>query len=143
MAVAMLLYAILLVGTEVKFTRFSPQSLQVCFYPVMLSITVGWLAGRKVMGLENTLPPTTLFVFALLLGVVYYFADVAFLKALTSGGSATVVAVVAALSPIFTAFVRFLWIGGLPNRYHITAFILALVVILLATKGEMIAANAK
>ncbi len=134
-----MLYAFLLVGTEVKFSQYSPQILQVCFYPVMLLITVMWLASRRGMGLDNTLPTAALLVFAIVLGVVYYFADVALLKALTTGGTATAVAVVLAMSPVFTALVRFLWVGGLPNRYHVIAFLLAVATVVVATKGEIVA----
>lgn len=142
MVLAVLLYAVLMVGTEAKFGGYSPQSLQLYFYPVMLVIAAGWLWGRKSIGLENNPPPLTLLTFGVLLGLVYYCADFFFLKALTSAGSnATTVSIIAALSPVFVASMKYFLAGTVPNRYHIAAFLLAIVVVVLATKGEMISAT--
>ena len=136
---ALVMWALQNVFLDVKLSRFSEIAILLELYLVMLPLAfVGWLYMR---GTHQTVvaPQGWMLVLVLLSGVMYFAADYCFISAYTSGGHLLAVSTIVVLFPIFSSIIRYLWVGGTPNRYHLAGYLLAGMAVLLLGKGELVA----
>ncbi|MFH0852211.1 MAG: EamA family transporter [bacterium] len=133
--VALVLYATQNVVLEQKLAKCNTFSLLVLLYSAMLPLAIAgyWFFARRQGAF---LPPGNLLWITLLVGVVYFFADAFFISAYTSGGNLIAIATIAALFPVFASVVKYLWVGGLPNRYQIIGYLFAAIAVIFMAKGQ-------
>lgn len=132
---ALFLYATQNVVIEQKLAKFEVSSVLIYFYIIMLPLAVIRLAQLKLSGQVVT-PSGTAILIALIVGVVYFFADYFFLGAYNAGGSLMTVSTIIIMFPIFASIIKYLWVGGLPNMYQVTGYILAMFAIIFVIKGS-------
>jgi len=105
-------------------------------YSVMLPLAIAsWVVTRKNDQFIN-FPSGSLIVLALAMGVAYFFADTFYVSAYSFGGNVMTVASILTLSPVVASLIKYIWVGGSPNKYQLFGYVLAMFSIILITKGK-------
>ncbi len=136
---ALVMWALQNVFLDVKLSRFSQIAILLELYLVMLPLALAaWLYMRATHQ-PIVAPQGWMLVLVLLSGAMYFAADYCFVSAYTSGGHLLAVSTIVVLFPLFSSIIRFLWVGGTPNRYHLAGYLLAGIAVVLLGKGEIMA----
>jgi drug/metabolite transporter (DMT)-like permease len=133
---AVLLYALGNVITEQKlkpYTQFATMAY--CYLP-MIVLTFGALAWKKVAGQAIALPSGSGLYFAGMIAIVFFLADTFFFSAYTNNADSITVASIVLLFPAAASLMKYFWTGQTPNRYHIAAYVVAIVAVVLAERGN-------
>jgi drug/metabolite transporter (DMT)-like permease len=136
--IAVLFYALGNVITEQKlkpYTQFAIMSF--CYLP-MLIMTIGALALMKSRGQTIAFPEGEAIYVAGLIAIVFFIADGFFFSAYTNNADAFTVSSIAVMFPTVASLMKFVWTGQLPNRYHIAAYLVAVVAVVLSERGNEI-----
>jgi drug/metabolite transporter (DMT)-like permease len=138
---AVLFYALGNVITEQKlkpFTEFG-TILYCCIPMVGFSlVALGWMRLRQE---PIVLPTGNALYFAGMIAIVFFLADTFFFKAYTHNADSMTVATIALMMPAFTSLMKYLWTGQTPNRYHMAAYAVAIVAVVLAERGSQLEVN--
>ena len=136
--VAVLLFSFLNVALEQKLVKYNAAALMVCFYAVMVPLAVARVGFVRFTEGSVAFPTGALLVFAFLFGVVYFFADFSYISAFTAaGGSVMTVTTILMMTPVFSSLVKYFYTGGgLPNRYQVAGYILAVAAVYVVGQGN-------
>jgi drug/metabolite transporter (DMT)-like permease len=135
---AVVLYALGNVITEQRLKPFTQFGIMAYCYVPMVFMTFGALAFLKVQGKSIAFPSGDALYVAGLIAVVFFLADTFFFSAYTNNADAFTVSSIALMFPAAASLMKYLWTGGLPNRYHLAAYAVAIVAVVLAEKGNEI-----
>ncbi len=136
---ALVLYAFQNVFLEQKLSRYNTIALMVYFYVTLLPLALISLCYLKISGQDIVAPPGGTILTVVLVGSLYFFADYFYIGAYTSGGSVLTVTSIVIMFPVFASVIKHFWIGGFPNVFQILGYLLAVVSVLLISKGSVIA----
>jgi drug/metabolite transporter (DMT)-like permease len=134
--IAVTFYALGNVITEQKLSRYTQFATMIyCYFP-MIIMTLCALALIKSRGQTISFPSGTSIVFAALIAIVFFVADGFFFSAYTNDADAFTVSSIAVLFPAVAGLMKFLWTGQTPNRYHIAAYVVAVIAVALSERGN-------
>ncbi|KKT95073.1 MAG: hypothetical protein UW97_C0029G0002 [Parcubacteria group bacterium GW2011_GWA2_45_15] len=135
--IAVVLFSFLNVALEQKLMKYNAAALMVCFYAVMVPLAFTRVGFVRITEGSVAFPTGTLLIIAFVFGVVYFFADFSYISAFTAAGASVMtVTTILMMTPVFSSLVKYFYTGGgLPNSYQIAGYILAVVAILLVSKG--------
>jgi drug/metabolite transporter (DMT)-like permease len=134
--IAVLFYALGNVITEQKLKPYTQFATMIYCYVPMVVMTLGALAMMKSRGQAISFPEGDALYVAGLIALVFFIADGFFFSAYTNNADAFTVSSIAILFPAAASLMKFLWTGQLPNRYHIGAYVVAVVAVALSEKGN-------
>lgn len=135
---AVLLYALGNVITEQRLKPFTQFGIMAYCYVPMVFMTFGALAFLKVQGKSIAFPSGDALYVAGLIAAVFFLADTFFFSAYTNNADAFTVSSIALMFPAAASLMKYFWTGSLPNRYHLAAYAVAIVAVVLAEKGNEI-----
>jgi hypothetical protein len=69
---------------------------------------------------------------------VFFIADGFFFSAYTNNADAFTVSSIAVMFPAVASLLKLVWTGQLPNRYHIAAYVVAVIAVVLSERGNEI-----
>lgn len=133
---AVLLYALGNVITEQKLKAYTQFGTMLYCYLPMIALTFGALAWKKIDGQAIILPSESGLYFAGMIAIVFFLADTFFFSAYTNNADSITVSSIVLLFPAAASLMKYLWTGQTPNRYHIAAYVVAIVAVVLAERGN-------
>ena len=136
--IAVLFYALGNVITEQKLKPYTQFAIMTFCYLPMLVMTVGALALMKSRGQTIAFPQGEAIYVAGVIALVFFIADGFFFSAYTNNADAFTVSSIAVMFPTVASLMKFVWTGQLPNRYHIAAYLVAVVAVVLSERGNEI-----
>ena len=134
--IAVLFYALGNVITEQKLKPYTQFATMIYCYVPMVVMTFGALAIMKSRGQTVAFPEGVALYFAGLIAIVFFIADGFFFSAYTNNADAFTVSSIAVMFPAAASLMKFLWTGQLPNRYHLAAYAVAVLAVVLSEKGS-------
>lgn len=134
--IALILYASQNVILEQKLSKFNVFAILLYFYAVTIPLAFAGLIATKALGQQILVPNGKFIWIAVGVGILYFVADTCYVGAYTSGGSLFTITSIVIMFPVFASIIRYFWVGGLPNLYHIASYLLALGAIILSIKGN-------
>jgi drug/metabolite transporter (DMT)-like permease len=135
-AVAVILYALGNVIMEQKLKSFTQFGIMTFCYIPMIFMTAGALGVMKMRDLPIAFPSGNAIYFAGAIAVTFFLADTFFFSAYTGGADAFTVSSIVLLFPAAASAIKYFWTGQMPNRYHIAAYVAAVIAVALAEKGN-------
>jgi len=136
--IAVLFYALGNVITEQKLKSYTQFATMTYCYLPMLVMTMGALALMKSRGQTIAFPEGKALYGAGLIAIVFFIADSFFFSAYTNNADAFTVSSIAVMFPAAASLMKFVWTGQLPNRYHIAAYVVAVIAVVLSERGNEI-----
>jgi hypothetical protein len=133
---AMCLYAIQNVILEVRLSKYSTLGLLVYWYFTLAPLALAGLGYLYLAGQSFAIPKGQDAVVAILVGVLFFVADLFYVGAYTGGGSLLAITTLVVLFPAIAQLIKLLWVGGQMNYYHVVGYILAAVAVVLISKGS-------
>lgn len=133
---AVLFYALGNVVTEQKLKPYTQFGIMLYCYVPMVVMTCGALAITKLAGQPIAFPTGNAAYIAGLIAIIFFIADTCFFSAYTNNADAFTVSAIALMFPAAASFMKYLWTGQVPNRYHIAAYAIAVVAVVLAERGN-------
>src|SRR5262245_42266437 len=133
---AVLFYALGNVITEQKLKAYTQFATMLYCYLPMIIMTVCALALIKSRGQTIEFPQGGALYAAGLIALVFFIADGFFFSAYTNNADAFTVSSIAVMFPAAASLMRFFWTGQLPNRYHLAAYVVAVIAVALSEKGN-------
>jgi len=106
--------------------------------PIIFLIAIVWVQVVSSVGGDVQRPPTTLYPILIGTAFLWFFADFCFVGAYTSGGNMMTVTTIFLLFPVVGAIMKYVYTRDMPTIYHMVGWVVAVVAVLLVTKGEMI-----
>jgi drug/metabolite transporter (DMT)-like permease len=137
-SLAVILYALGNVMIEQRLKPFTQFGIMAFSYVPMLVMTFGALAVLRVQARQISFPTGDALYVAGIIGIVFFVADTFFFSAYNNNADAFTVSSIVLMFPAATSLMKFFWDGSLPNRYHVTAYAVAVVAVVLAEKGNEI-----
>ena len=134
--IAVLFYALGNVITEQKLKPYTQFGIMIYCYVPMVLLTFGALAIMRSRGQVISFPEGDALYVAGLIAIVFFIADGFFFSAYTNNADAFTVSSIAVMFPAAASLMKFLWTGQLPNRYHIAAYAVAVIAVVLSEKGS-------
>ena len=129
------LYGAQNVVIEQKLTQYNALALLVYLYIPGLVMT-GALFTYMKFGSNPILAPSGAGLWiAIGAGVAYFLADYFLVLAYKAGADSIAVTSVLILMPMAAMLVKYVWKGGLPNRYQLTAYVLVVLALYLFKRG--------
>ena len=133
---AVLFYALGNVITEQKLKPYTQFGTMIFCYIPMVAMTATALGVMKARGTTIALPSGSAIYFAGLIAIVFFIADTFFFSAYANNADAFTVSSIAVMFPAAASLMRFFWTRELPNRYHIAAYLVAIIAVVLSEKGN-------
>ena len=133
---AVLFYALGNVITEQKLKTYTQFATMAYCYLPMLFMTIGALALMKSRGQTILFPNGEGLYVAAAIAIVFFIADSFFFSAYTNNADAFMVSSIAVMFPAAASLMKFLWTRQLPNRYHIAAYVVAVIAVVLSERGN-------
>ena len=132
----MLFYALGNVITEQKLKPYTQFATMLYCYVPMVAMTGAALGIMKFREQTIAFPDGKALYAAGLIAIVFFIADGFFFSAYTNKADAFTVSSIAVMFPAAASLMRFAWTGQLPNRYHIAAYVVAIIAVALSEKGN-------
>jgi drug/metabolite transporter (DMT)-like permease len=104
----------------------------------MIVMTFGALAVLRAQDKAISFPAGGALYVAGITGIVFFVADAFFFSAYNNNADAFTVSSIVLMFPAATSLMKYFWAGSVPNRYHIAAYAVAVVAVVLAEKGNEI-----
>jgi drug/metabolite transporter (DMT)-like permease len=139
--IAVIFYALGNVITEQKLKPYTQFATMIYCYTPMIVMTLCALAYLKSRGQTISFPKGDALYVAGLIAIVFFIADGFFFSAYTNNADAFTVSSIAVMFPAAASAMKFLWTGQLPNRYHIAAYVVAVIAVVLSERGNEIHAS--
>src|SRR5438067_12607642 len=136
--IAVLFYALGNVITEQKLKPYTQFGIMIYCYVPMVLLTFGALAIMRSRGQVISFPQGDALYVAGLIAIVFFVADTFFFSAYTNNADAFTVSSIALMFPAAASLMKYFWTGSVPNRYHVAAYAVAVVAVVLAEKGNEI-----
>jgi len=133
---AVCLYALQNVLLEVKLSKYSTMGLLVYWYFTLAPLAVAGLGYLYLTGQNLTLPSRADAPIVIAVGALFFVADLFYVGAYTSGGSLLAITTLVVLFPAIAQLIKFTWVGGRINYYHLVGYILAALAVILIGKGS-------
>lgn len=133
---AMWLYALQNVAIEVKLSKYTTMALLLYWYFTLAPLAVAGLGYMYLTGQNVIMPNRHDAKIAIAVGVAFFFADFFYISAYTSGGSLLAITSLVVLFPAIAQLIKFVWVGGSPNYYHMFGYLLAAIAVILISKGS-------
>jgi hypothetical protein len=137
--VAMCLYALQNVLLEVRLSKYSTLGLLVYWYFTLAPLAAVGIGYLYLTGQNLTMPSRLDVPIVIAVGVLFFVADLFYVGAFTSGGNLLAITTLVVLFPAIAQLIKFAWVGGRLNYYHLVGYILAAVAIILIGKGSAVA----
>ena len=137
--VAMCLYALQNVLLEVRLSKYSTLGLLVYWYFTLAPLALVGIGYLYLTGRNLALPSRLDVPIVISVGVLFFVADLFYVGAYTSGGNLLAITTLVVLFPAIAQLIKFAWVGGTMNYYHLVGYILAAIAILLIGKGSVAA----
>jgi hypothetical protein len=102
----------------------------------LAAVGIGYL---YLTGQNLTMPSRLDVPIVIAVGVLFFVADLFYVGAFTSGGNLLAITTLVVLFPAIAQLIKFAWVGGRLNYYHLVGYILAAVAIILIGKGSAVA----
>ncbi|MBW2991357.1 hypothetical protein KY348_06685 [Candidatus Woesearchaeota archaeon] len=136
--IAVLLYSITNLVIEQKLSQYDTASLLVFFYIVMLPLAFSRFLYVKHTKPETVFPSGKVILIALGIGFIYFFADYFYVGAFSDvvGGKLIMITSLFITFPVVASVMKYFWTRKLPNIYHVIAYLLAVLAVLFALKGN-------
>jgi drug/metabolite transporter (DMT)-like permease len=135
---AVLLYALGNVVTEQKLKPYTQFAIMVYCYIPMVVLTVCAIGWKKMQAQPISFPSGQALYFAGIIAIVFFLADTFFFSAYTNNADSFTVSAIALMFPAAASLMKYFWTGQTPNRYHIAAYLVAIVAVVLAERGNQI-----
>ena len=135
---AMWLYAFSNVAIEVKLSKYTTMALLLYWYFTLAPLAVAGLGYMYLTGQNIVMPGRSDAMWAVAVAAVFFFADYFYIGAFTSGGSLLAVTTLVVLFPAIAQLIKFAWVGGNLNHYHLFGYLLAAVAVVLIGKGSAV-----
>ena len=139
--VAMCLYALQNVLLEVRLSKYSTMGLLVYWYFTLAPLAVAGIGYLYLTGQNLTLPSRLDVPIVIAVGALFFVADLFYVGAYTNGGNLLAITTLVVLFPAIAQLIKFVWVGGRLNYYHLAGYILAAVAIILIGKGSAAAST--
>src|SRR5215467_12554229 len=136
--IAVLFYALGNVITEQKLKPYTQFATMIFCYIPMVIMTIGALAFMKSRGQAISFPEGDAVYVAGMIAIVFFIADGFFFSAYANNADAFTVSSIAVMFPAVASLLKFGWTGQLPNRYHIAAYVVAVIAVVLSERGNEI-----
>jgi drug/metabolite transporter (DMT)-like permease len=133
---AVLFYALGNVITEQKLKPYTQFATMLYCYVPMVAMTAGALGIMKFREQTIVFPNGKALYVSGLISIVFFIADGFYFSAYTNNADAFTVSSIAVMFPAAASLMRFAWTGQLPNRYHIAAYVVAIIAVALSEKGN-------
>ena len=137
--VAMCLYALQNVLLEVRLSKYSTLGLLVYWYFTLAPLALVGIGYLYLTGRNLALPSRLDVPIVISVGVLFFVADLFYVGAYTSGGNLLAITTLVVLFPAIAQLIKFAWVGGTMNYYHLVGYILAAIAIILIGKGSVAA----
>lgn len=135
---AMWLYALTNVAIEVKLSKYTTMALLLYWYFTLAPLAVAGIGYMYLTGQSIVMPNRNDAAIAIAVAAVFFFADFFYIGAYTSGGSLLAVTTLVVLFPAIAQLIKFAWVGGSPNYYHMFGYLLAAIAVILIGKGSVV-----
>lgn len=136
---AMLMYTTTNLIIEQKLSKFPVSIVMVGMNCTLLFSSVIFFCYQLQGGTATVKLFTDNWAILLTLGALYFVGDFFLLNAYHAKGSVMTIPTILALMPICASFAKyFLLKGEAPNMYQIAAYVLALLAVITATKGNLL-----
>jgi len=135
---AMWLYAFSNVVIEIKLAKYTTMALLLYWYFTLAPLAVAGLGYMYMSGQKIVVPSGGDAGLAILAAAVFFFADYFYIGAYTNGGSLLAVTTMLVLFPAIAQLIKFAWVGGSPNYYHMFGYLLAALAVILISKGSAV-----
>jgi len=132
---AMWLYALQNVLLEVRLSKYSTMGLLVYWYFTLAPLALGGLAYLYYTGQHLAMPSRSDAPVVIAVGAMFFVADLLYVGAYTSGGKLLAITTLVVLFPAIAQLIKFAWLGGRPDYYHLAGYILAALGVVLIAKG--------
>jgi hypothetical protein len=136
---AMWLYALQNVLLEVKLSKYSTMGLLVYWYFTLAPLALAGLGYLYLTGKNLVVPSRTDAPIVIAVGAMFFVADLFYVGAYTSGGKLLAITTLVVLFPAIAQFIKFAWLGGSVNYYHLLGYILAALAVIFISKGSSVA----
>src|SRR5262249_11380913 len=137
-SLAVILYALGNVMIEQRLRPFTQFGIMAYSYMPMIVMTFGALAVLRVQAKNISFPTGDALYVAGMIGIVFFIADTFFFSAYTNNADAFTVSAIVLMFPAATSLMKYFWTGSVPNRYHVAAYAVAVVAVVLAERGNEI-----
>jgi len=135
---AVLFYALGNVITEQRLKPYTQFATMAYCYVPMIVFTLGALGFMKVRGQPISLPSGGALYFAGIIAIVFFIADTFFFSAYTNNADSFTVSAIVLMFPAAASLMKYFWTGQTPNRFHIAAYVVAVVAVALAEHGNQV-----
>lgn len=135
---AVLLYALGNVVMEQKLKAYTQFGTMMYCYVPMILLTVCALGWKKMQAQPISLPSGEGLFFAGMIAVVFFLADTFFFSAYSNNADSFTVSGIVLMFPAAASLMKYFWTGQTPNRYHIAAYLVAIVAVVLAERGNQL-----
>ena len=139
--VAMCLYALQNVLLEVRLSKYSTMGLLVYWYFTLAPLAALGIGYLYLTGQNLAMPSRLDVPIVIAVGALFFVADLFYVGAYTSGGNLLAITTLVVLFPAIAQLIKFAWVGGRLNYYHLVGYILAAIAILLIGKGSAMAST--
>lgn len=136
---AMWLYAFQNVVIEVRLSKYTTMALLLYWYFTLAPLAVAGLGYMYLSGQNITMPNRSDTMLIVAVGAMFFLADLFYVGAYTNGGSLLAITTLVVLFPAIAQLIKFAWVGGSPNYYHLFGYLLAATAVILISKGSAIA----
>ena len=135
--IALVIYALQSVVLEQKLAKFSTGVILSYCYPVMFLFALLLIGSMRYNNQTIVSPSGTDLMITIGMAIGWIIADAFFLGAYEVGGSLITITTIIIMFPVFASVIKYLWVGGLPNSYQIGGYVLAVLAVLLVSKGNI------
>lgn len=135
--IAMWLYALQNVAIEVKLAKYTSLGLLLYWYFTLAPLALIGLGYMYLTNQNIVMPNRSDAIIAISVGVMFFFADLFYVSAFTHGGSLLAITTLVVLFPAIAQLIKFIWVGGSPNVYHVFGYILAALAVILISKASI------
>lgn len=136
---AMCLYALQNVLLEVRLSKYSTMGLLVYWYFTLAPLAAVGIGYLYLTGQNLAMPNRLDAPIVIAVGVLFFVADLFYVSAFTRGGDLLAITTLVVLFPAIAQLMKFLWVGGKMNYYHLVGYTLAAVAVILIGKGSAVA----
>ena len=135
---AMWLYALQNVIIEVKLSKYTTMALLLYWYLTLAPLAVASLWYMYITGQSIIMPNRNDAMIAIAVGLMFFCADFFYIGAYTNGGSLLTVTTLVVMFPAIAQLIKFAWIGGSLNYYHMFGYLLAAIAVILIGRGSIV-----
>lgn len=134
--IAVVCYAVANVVLEQKLSKYNNLSLLVVYAGLIFVLAAVLRQFMRTADPVWDFPAGAAMLLMIAVALVFFAADYFYLGAYTNGGDVLTITMIMTLLPVVASVVKFLWVGGLPNKWQLAAYACAIAAVALAAKGS-------